>query len=213
MLRLIRQHATYGNVTATLALFVALGGSAYAVAQLPAGSVGSRQLKNNAVTTSKIKNNAVRTSKIRNSAVTGAKVRRNSLTGADINESSLGQVPSALAANTATTATNATNATNANHANTATTATRSNAIGLVAYRSFNLPLPASATPTALIAPCNPGQHVIGGGVQLALPATEEVIDQFPATGNTGWTVRLTNTGMASTVTVYAICTAVATTGT
>jgi len=66
----------------------------------------------------------------------------------------------------------------------------------------------------LTAPCNAGQHVLGGGVELALPATETVVDQFPAEGNTGWTARVTNaSATASTVTVYAICTAVATTGT
>jgi hypothetical protein len=215
MLRLVRQHATYGNVTATLALFVALGGSAYAVAQFPANSVGSRQLKKNAVTTAKIKN----------SAVTGAKVRRNSLTGADIRESTLGQVPSAAAANTATTATNATNATNASRATTATnaghattatsatTASRANAMELVTYKSVDVPLPGSAVAAALTAPCNAGQHVLGGGVELALPASETVVDQFPAE-DTGWTARVTNSSAtASTVTVYAICTAVATTGT
>lgn len=210
MLRLIRQHATYGNVTATLALFVALGGSAYAVAQLPAGSVGSRQLKNNAVTTSKIKNNAVRTSKIRNSAVTGAKVRRNSLTGADINESSLGQVPSAVAANTATTATNATNA---NHATTATRASASNAIERVVYKAVTVPLPADGVAVPGTATCDAGQRVIGGGVQLASPATSAVDDQFPAASNTAWSAHVSDVATtASSFVVFAICTAVATTG-
>ncbi len=35
---------TYANVVSTIALFVALGGGAYAVTTLPAGSVGQRQL-------------------------------------------------------------------------------------------------------------------------------------------------------------------------
>jgi hypothetical protein len=212
MVRGMRRHATYGNVTATLALFIALGGSAYAAVALPANSVGSRQLKANAVTTPKIKN----------SAVTGAKVRKNTLTGADIRESTLGQVPSALAANTATTATNATNATTASHATTAnhattsttaTTATTANAMGLVVYKSQVEPLAASAVSTPGTAACNPGQHVIGGGVQLGAPATETVDDQFPATGNTGWSAHVSNlAAMPSSFTVYAICTAVATTG-
>ena len=41
---------TYANVTATLALFIALGGASYAVTDLPAHSVGTRQLKPGAVT-------------------------------------------------------------------------------------------------------------------------------------------------------------------
>jgi hypothetical protein len=42
-------HLTYGNVVATLALFVALGGASYAAVMLPANSVGSRQLRSGAV--------------------------------------------------------------------------------------------------------------------------------------------------------------------
>src|SRR4051794_3546984 len=80
----LRPRPTYANVTATLALFIALGGGAYAAT---ANSIGSRQLKKN--------------------AVSGLKVRDNSLTGADINESTLGKVPSAAVADTATNATTA----------------------------------------------------------------------------------------------------------
>jgi hypothetical protein len=45
---------TYANVIATLALFVALGGGAYAATRLPAKSVGTAQLKKGAVTRAKI---------------------------------------------------------------------------------------------------------------------------------------------------------------
>lgn len=60
---------TYAQVTATLALFVALGGTGYA-----ATTIGTSQIANNAITTPKIKNAAVNTAKLRNSAVTGAKI-------------------------------------------------------------------------------------------------------------------------------------------
>lgn len=49
----LRRHAI-----AYVALFLALGGSAYAAATLPAGSVGTVQLKNGAVTLSKISGRA-----------------------------------------------------------------------------------------------------------------------------------------------------------
>jgi hypothetical protein len=42
------------NHLAALALFISLGGTSYAVAQLPANSVGTRQLKDRAVTAAKI---------------------------------------------------------------------------------------------------------------------------------------------------------------
>src|SRR5437588_9974509 len=50
---------TYANVTATLALFLALGGGAYAALKLPANSVGTTQLKKNAVTGPKVKNRSL----------------------------------------------------------------------------------------------------------------------------------------------------------
>ncbi len=46
----MRSIFNYANVVATLALFVALGGASYAVATLPANSVGARQLEPRSVT-------------------------------------------------------------------------------------------------------------------------------------------------------------------
>lgn len=65
---------SYASVAATLALVVALGGTAYA-AGLPRNSVGSPQIKNGAVRSVDIKDGAV--------------------TGQDVRESSLGTVPDA----------------------------------------------------------------------------------------------------------------------
>jgi hypothetical protein len=47
------------NAIAYVALFIALGGSAYAAAALPKNSVGTKQLKNNAVTGPKVKNGSL----------------------------------------------------------------------------------------------------------------------------------------------------------
>jgi hypothetical protein len=55
----IRSSLTYANVIATLALFLALGGGAYAAFKLPKNSVGSKQLKTNAVNSSKVKNGSL----------------------------------------------------------------------------------------------------------------------------------------------------------
>jgi len=70
MVARLRRHLSYANVMATLAVFIALGGSSYAVATL-----NGKQLKNRSVRASKI--------------------ARNSLTGTEIRESRLGQVPNA----------------------------------------------------------------------------------------------------------------------
>lgn len=55
----MRRHLSFANVTASLALFIALGGTSYAVTQLPKNSVGNKQLKANAVTSSKVKNGSL----------------------------------------------------------------------------------------------------------------------------------------------------------
>jgi Collagen triple helix repeat (20 copies) len=53
-MRKLRDSLTYANVIATLALFLVLGGGAYAASQLPRNSVGTGQLKAEAVTAGKI---------------------------------------------------------------------------------------------------------------------------------------------------------------
>lgn len=85
MLARLRDRLTYANVVATLALFAALGGGAYAAVQLPPKSVGTRQLKNK----------AVKTVKIGKHAVTGTKLAPNAVTGPKVQESTLGTVPHA----------------------------------------------------------------------------------------------------------------------
>ena len=81
----IRSRLTYANVVATLALFVALGGSAYAVAH-----IGTKQ--------------------VRNRSLKGIDLKRNTVTGKEVNESKLARVPRASAADQAASALNAVNA-------------------------------------------------------------------------------------------------------
>jgi hypothetical protein len=57
----IRAQLTYANVISTLCLFMLLGGSAYAVSQLPKDSVGTPQLKDGAVTLKKISKGSLAT--------------------------------------------------------------------------------------------------------------------------------------------------------
>jgi hypothetical protein len=188
----LRPRPTYANVTATLALFVALGGGAYAATALPANSVGSKQLKKNAVVTAKIKNNAV----------SGSKVLNNSLAGPDVKESSLAKVPSAAVADTAT------------HA------AASAALDQVTYKTAAGTAPPTSAANVATATCDAGQHVVGGGVKLATPAIGVINDSYPDANNTAWTVHVGNatggTGGPSPVTlsftVYALCTTVTSIG-
>jgi hypothetical protein len=68
---------------ALLALFMAMGGSAYALV----------------VTSGSIKNNTIRTADVRNGGLLGKDFRKDGVGGGAIKESSLGTVPSALVAN------------------------------------------------------------------------------------------------------------------
>lgn len=74
----LRQRTTFANLTALLALFIALGGTSYAALSLPRNSVGSSQ----------IKSRAVGPSELRTQAVSGRSVRNRSLTVSDIAPSS-----------------------------------------------------------------------------------------------------------------------------
>lgn len=64
----LRQRLSYANVTATIALFVALGGTSYAAIQLPKNSVGNKQIKSGAVRSAEIKNRSVRLTDVSKSA-------------------------------------------------------------------------------------------------------------------------------------------------
>jgi hypothetical protein len=80
VLEKLRHHLTYANVTATLALFIALGGSSYAALR-----IGSRE----------IADNSIRSRDVRNHSLTRHDLARNTLDGTVIRESKLGRVPNA----------------------------------------------------------------------------------------------------------------------
>lgn len=65
-------HHLRSNVIAYLALIVALGGTSYAAINLPANSVGSRQLKNGSVTTDKLANGSVTPKKLDGTTIGGS---------------------------------------------------------------------------------------------------------------------------------------------
>jgi hypothetical protein len=173
-----RLRPTYAGVTATLALFIALGGGAYAAATLPANSVGAKQIKKGAVERAKLKRNAV----------DGSKVLDGSLQGADISESTLAKVPSAATADAAT------------HATTAA------ALDKITYRSAGGTAPPGTDSAAATAACDAGQHVIGGGVRADDPTVVFLDDSYPEPGGAGWTARIATVPSGGTnFTVTAIC--------
>src|SRR3954453_10662092 len=97
MLARFGDRLSYANVVATLALFVALGGTGYAASQITTKDVKNRSLK-------------------------GGDLRKDTVTGTEVNESKLKQVPRARAAETAGTADISKSAGTATLAGSATTA-------------------------------------------------------------------------------------------
>jgi hypothetical protein len=89
-LRSLLRHLTYANVVATLALFIAIGGSSYA-----ALSLGSRDVADNSLRSRDIRNNDLRSRDVRNEGLVGRDLRRNSIGGVQILEGRLGPVPNA----------------------------------------------------------------------------------------------------------------------
>ena len=69
MLIRLRQKLSYANITATLALFIALGGTSYAALTLPRNSVGSKQIRNRAVGASELRTRAVTSRAVRNRSI------------------------------------------------------------------------------------------------------------------------------------------------
>jgi hypothetical protein len=69
---MIRNRLTYANVIATLALFIALGGTGYAALSLPRDSVGARQIRTRAVGHSELGRNAVRSDNVADASLEAA---------------------------------------------------------------------------------------------------------------------------------------------
>jgi hypothetical protein len=184
---MFRKRVTFSNVTAFVALFVALSAGSYAAISLPANSVGSKQIKAKAVTTAKLKGNSVSATKIAANAINGSKVKDGSLSGADLNLTSLGKVPSAATADTAAAAP------------VARVKTLSAGGTSRPASSGNVPVD-GATAT-----CDNGLVVVGGGVQAGDPSTQIVIDSYP-NGSSSWSGHVANfdTGTPA-FTIFALC--------
>ncbi len=77
----LKKHLSVANVLSVVALFVALGGSAYAAAKLHAGQVKTVNIANEAVTQPKLRANAVTSGKIANGQVNNRDLANGSVSG------------------------------------------------------------------------------------------------------------------------------------
>ncbi|MGK2877349.1 MAG: hypothetical protein ACSLFF_02045 [Solirubrobacterales bacterium] len=108
-MRLLRKHLTYANVMSSLAIFLLLGGTAFAAGRLSGSrlknySVSGKKLKSGSVSNSKLRSNAVTNSKIRAASIYGSRLASNTLTDREINMTKLGKIAKAATADTATNA-------------------------------------------------------------------------------------------------------------
>ncbi len=85
----MRVRLTYSNVVATIALFIALGGGAYAAFSLPAGSVKSEQIARNAVRSLKIAKRAVKRRDVARNAIRSRKIKNRRVKSWDLADGSV----------------------------------------------------------------------------------------------------------------------------
>ncbi len=78
------KHLSYSNVIASIALFVALGGTAVAAATLTRDSVGSAQIRKDAVRSSEIRKDAVRSPEVQKDAVRSSEILNDTIKVGDI---------------------------------------------------------------------------------------------------------------------------------
>jgi hypothetical protein len=60
--------------------------------------------------------------------------------------------------------------------------------------------------------CDPGQHVIGGGVRVENPNVAVIDDSYPDGGGKAWTAHIATGSAGTNFTVTAICTTAAAVG-
>ena len=214
------------TVISSVALFVALGGTGYAVTALPDNSVGNRQLRaaavkeaelgNRAVVTRKLADQAITNPKLARGAVTGDRVSPDTLGGGQIDESSLGRVPSAATAGHATTADRAaladrvemaTRAALADRAELADRATVASGVRGVVRKSLEYTIPTGSFDVVDVA-CDAGTVPAGGGWISAADSDIPLVISSGPLGERRWFVELADLDFSAAPlhgTVYAIC--------
>lgn len=94
MLVRVRPYLSYANVMATIAVFVAIGGSSYAAVKVTGNDVEDSSLtgtdvRNSSLTSADVKNRSLRAVDVRHDSLTSAEVKNRSLRAVDVRNNSL----------------------------------------------------------------------------------------------------------------------------
>ncbi len=185
-MRRLRERLTFANVTASLALFIALGGTSYAAITLPRNSVGANQLRTGSVRSAEIRDRALGARDLSLGARRFLKAQEGAQgpRGPEGPQGDRG-VPGPPGPGGGTV--------------TITIKTAS-------FSAAGDSDPDSVPTTPGTATCDPGQKVTGGGVNVSNPEVLDVHDTHPVGAST-WSASVGNDATsAQGFTVYAICT-------
>jgi hypothetical protein len=184
MVRRLHERMTYANVTATIALFIVLGGTSYAAVTLPRNSVDATHIKSGAVRSSEVKDlsldvkdlSAKARAALRGQAGPAGAQGPAGPQGPAGAQGGPGPAAAALAVKQVT-----------------------GAVGAA-------PSVDETTVAGGSASCDAGQRVVAGGVRVDAPGSTAVQDSYPSAAGE-WTARVGNDDVAAghTFTVYAIC--------
>lgn len=199
----------YANVTATLALVIALGGTSYAAVKLAPNSVGNLHLKANSVTSGKVLDGSLKARDFKSGQLPAAATGPKGDTGAIGPVGLAGPIgPTGPAgpkgADGAKGA--AGPAGPAGETGPEGPAGPSTLPALDHNVSEPIANPASTQSVGTVA-CDAGQHAVGGGVVAATTAIGQNVNSTFPVGSTGWRAYVDNfTETPSTFRVYVICT-------
>jgi hypothetical protein len=192
----LKRHLTAANVLSCMALFIALGGTAYAAVKLKPNQVKAVNIASQAVTNAKIKTQAVTSGKIKNGGVVNADLGAGAVTGSKIAKEAV--TSGALAKNSVTNAKIGSEAVATGKiGNEAITSGKISAgvwnqlVKDVTYES-STSVNDSETEKNTTATCPQGKEAIGGGARINAPAGVQVAinGSYPAVASnnarTGW---------------------------
>jgi len=214
----LKRHLSPATVISCIALFVALGGAAYAVSPLGNKAVKTKNLANGSVNTLKLRSGAVTTLKIRNGAVTGAKIAPGAVGSTQIANGAVrsaalggGVVTTGKLKNEAVTGSKIQNG--AISSSKLSASFLAQIVRNVTYVNATSPEDSEESKT-ITATCPTGKQVIGGGARLGGELKSVALtgsNPFVASSGerTGWTAFAHETGTGQTekwlLEAFAVC--------